>query len=278
MRKLAVTSSDLKPGYYFQLPIITRLWKRCEYRLLCFLVGSPTEWQQNKQAAYCVEQAVDAGMEIAWVPVPEGYPTSTAAQVSRAFGFLAPQIQDDDYLFTTDADMWPLNHHWYNRQDWTKAVHVTYADAYRHNTWPMCHIGMTAGLWRTVLRPQADQIGPALKFEFDAGLGVQANKTKQWNFDERLVTDRIQAWMAQGSGNKNSVQLMKRGGNPPVDRYSRYHFAQPQLIKGKVDAHVKKATPHAYLKNHFEPCLGFVAAPLLPWFRDYAKKFVEFMP
>lgn len=287
MRKIAVTACDLKAGYYFHLPIVARLWKQAGYELLCMQVGDIKDWANNAQASYARQEALRAGMELYSIPYMHPHLASTVAQVSRLYASFVPGLAHGDYLLTTDADLWPLSKDWYSRQDWTKAIHLTYADAYVNHgvgtRYPMSHIGAKVGVWHHLMQPASMNPILALKSQLDqefrnrdvssyygnTGKVAGVVPLAVWCYDEELISKRIALWP------QNHVQKMTRGGNPPANRFKRKDYDKPVELEGKVDAHMKKATPVAYFENHFRPVAERVLPNEIDWVHEYLDEFAS---
>jgi hypothetical protein len=232
--RTVIVSSDLSPDYYYFLPLVAALWtQRIGFDVTMLLVGSAASWWSDPRAALAVRRAMSIGARPKFVEV-EGHRTSTVAQTSRLMGFLACP---DQYILTSDADMWPLDKEWLQQR--SGSFTVLYANAYGGNRWPICYLGGERSAWSEIMEPASADISAAVQALLDSGLGREATSDANWNFDEQVFAGRLRGWSRFGE-----VGMIPRGidsrGMARIDRAesNQAHWTPPSSIDPYIDAHV----------------------------------------
>ena len=136
----------------------------------------------------------------------------------------------DDYLITSDSDLWPLRQaHFTPEVD--KSLVLLHSDCCDHFNFqnksfrmlPMCNIGANASTWRQIMNynhPKADDSGTILKY-FEEKFGPAVNEevtfaSDNWYLDQKMISIRIQEWIDRHSD--QSVARKSDWGYARIDR------------------------------------------------------------
>lgn len=243
--RYAVVSSDVNPAYSYFPPVLSILWKALGYRTITLLIGEKEHWESDPGTAFVLKSLPD-DEKISFVPKAPGQAIYTTAQVSRLYACALPELQEDDYLLTTDADMIPLCPKYFSQQDPAFDIHVFCANAYNLVTetrlpakFPMCYLGGNVPMLREVMKIGTKTLAEAL-------LGHLAQfKTHQvgWDHDElhfirMLYRSKIfnppAAKHPVGGYSRGRVQLIFRNRHcGHMHRRWRFH----EKILDNVDCH-----------------------------------------
>ena len=222
--------------YAFLLPISAMAWRRvAHYEPLAILTETREHWQ-NPTGRVVLDMIERMSIRKHYVgSIKECYPTSVAAQMSRQHVASLKSFDPEEYVLTADTDMIPLVEWWFNRQDWTKDLHIWYANAWASvgGWFTTGYIGAKVKTWREFMRYEiSGEMAPTIDAALERHYTEAADSFQVWFADEHYTTSRIKAW----TGYPSRVQLMERSGSPPRDRLDRSSWTG--LIEGKVDAHV----------------------------------------
>lgn len=223
--KRVVISTDDCPTYFFFAPFTALLWRTVagyEPTVMAVRADGSYNWGPlQAQYEWVLESCRSLGVQVVPVePIP-GRLLTTVAQVSRMF--VAPLYPDTDYILTSDMDMWPLSHGWFNQQDPGKELQLFYSNAYDQQKYPMCYIGGSAKVWRDIMDIlHTNDINAAIRKALDDNLRPDASSDESWNFDERLFMSKLSKW----SGYKGCCQFIERGvKSKPMARIDRSSWA-----------------------------------------------------
>jgi hypothetical protein len=271
----AVISADMNPDYIVYLPITAACWKKLGYECLVILVGTPQQWNRSPSHRVVLESLIPWAGKIVWMPEFEGHKTHVVSQVSRIFA-AGSSLPADDYLLTSDADMWPLDRAYFHKQDASRPFHVWYSNAYEVEDgvqkYPICYLGGKVKIWREIMRLGEDDAIGRLQNELDHGLGRGASGMTAWCYDERLFGIRFREW---GGAAKSHMMIRSMREQGRIDRI-KWKFSGS--IAGKVDAHLLR------LGEGFENWrkLRALAAVVLPehigWIDEFWRRFVATIP
>lgn len=270
-----VLSSDRNPDYAFFAPLSCLLWKRHGYKALLFIVGTAAEWRADPRLRASLERSREVGAEIHFIPTFDGVRTSTVAQCVRMFGAAVP-LAEDDYLLTSDIDMFPLGPWVGGNRNPEKDLQIYYANAYHEGVphYPMCYIGATVKTWRNVV---ACDPGSYAFVIINALANVLKNAPKDtagaWSYDEYVLSRLISQW----TGFPDRVQLIDRTfveGEWRLDRSMPAKiWAEVPALTGIADAHLPRPgfTDEGWAQ--IRPVLN-LALPreLMSWCDDYREQ------
>lgn len=229
MRRVAALSVDANPVYAWFVPLCALMWRHVAgFETSVLVVDSPDRALDPRLE----RRMAEAGALVRRCGVP---PTGAAAasQLVRLFTCVAPGVEPDDYLVTADADAWPLASAPF--QPSGAPVDLLYPDAAdRAETpyFPMGYIGARASAWREFMGVTTSTPEGALADLYRSDATLLAGHTG-WNYDETLVTRRLKAWPGLAS-----ARVVRRRGDPPVDRVDRAAWPARPLADGAVDAHL----------------------------------------
>ena len=143
--------------------------------------------------------------------------------------------------------MWNLNrpHFWQPAPSDTD-VQLFYANAYAYRKdavmYPICYIGMSPEMWRTVMRTGDDDVD--LSRFLHAMLRIGAERygrqwthaakaaSPQWYYDQIVFGEAIEQW----SGHPSRCHRIDRA--PAMDRVDRGRWQFNGNLQGKIDAHL----------------------------------------
>jgi len=262
---------DQHPQYLGVMPITALMWMLSGYRPLILLEGPFAEWTQRPAARWALDTARLLGAELLSVGRVAGHRPATTIQVGRVFAAAHYLVKPNDYLLTSDADMWPLSRDYFlTTRKTDKRVQLYYANAYGHAKYPLCYVGALAETWREIVgirdgRNIRDHVQACL----DDGLGKDEDSWAAWNFDEEWFGKRIKAW----KGYEADCQMIDRHGGPPKDRIDRSAWPEKPNAAGMVDAHLLRPVEAHWMK--MRPLVEQIAPEWLSWADDYVSGFAS---
>lgn len=263
-RTWVAVSANTVRDYNFMLPLSALFWREVVgYRPLCLLVG---DWDGDARSRVALDAIKHHRFDTVQVGEIGGYLSANVAQNVREHAAVDPRIEDDDWLFPSDADLWPLKPDFYKRhlsaQDGVKAVCLySNGDGFvskedflekasrlvRGQTIPTCHVAMRAETWRELYGIKAgDDLLAATKRTMDSWIPQRAAGKSPgdaafiaWMSDQDILTWQLcrQSWFPE------RASLVPRRGCPPVDRLCRSHASDwPSAdLAQYVDCHGWKA-------------------------------------
>lgn len=230
-----IFSSDTLPMYMFCLPLTSLLWKTVGFEPICLLAGLENEWENNPLNKFVLTRTKETGAEIYFIGHVPGTNDGTVSQVSRLFSGCI-NLPEDEYVLTSDVDMWPLNKTWFHQKG--NKVNLFYANAYNHEKYPMCYIGTSIKYWREIMDIiPGKHINDSISHRIITGIGENASFMDSWNFDELLFGQQIKKW----SGYPSECHMINRNptrDGPPEGRIDRYNWSYPGYQDSLIDAHL----------------------------------------
>jgi hypothetical protein len=162
-----------------------------------------------------------AGVHVHVIEISSRFSDVTASQVIRLFAAFLPCVQDDDFLLTTDVDIWPINGTFWRTSPVKNSVflfnyrccgHFSFRNiVFPH--YPMHSATMPARIWRQMIRFLAPNVtfqsniyeymANVLSSEFAA---YGRSGRYWWNLDEMMLS--------------YGVLLLKKMGNVTVVGYA----------------------------------------------------------
>jgi hypothetical protein len=233
----AVMSCDGHPQYMGGLPLTCKVWyELMNARALIIMTGDKVQLLRDHKRV--IDWCRDAGARIFFTPISAGWRPATSAQVGRLFAHTIPWINDhDDYLITTDADMWPLSSDFFAKNKSQNKMTLWYANAYgagiTAEKFPLCYVGATPKLWREVMSKAEPMTFQAALADALQWIPNHESMT-EWCHDEVYFSMRVRKW----PGFPTDVHFVDRHGGPPKDRIDRSNWPSSPVIKGMVDAHL----------------------------------------
>ena len=270
-RKFAVlavsTPVNNNYNYVFIIPLTVLAWKRVGYDTLMLIAGSEVEWKNHTVLSAIYRYLMKLDCTVHFLNCEPKHRTMIS-QVSRLFAasVLRDLLRDDDYLITSDSDLWPINSSIYELKSPPYKIVNTNSDCcgyfdFNGTTYkmlPMCSTGASTATWLELL---ADDIPPQTAADillyFNKRFGndstkqeVQKGENAGWYSDQRMMSILVQEWINRN--NRSSVQYIPR--DVRRDRIDRARWTSPSLVN-KTDAHL--------LENAYNYKTWFQLTPLL---------------
>ncbi len=272
-----IFSSDRTATYFFCLPLTSIIWKKyIGFDPVCFLAGSEGEWLSDPLTQFVLDKTKESGAEIHFLGHVDQIGDGTLCQVSRAYGGCL-EVEDDEYILTSDADMWPLNRQWFRQGANDKLLHLFYANAYGHEKYPMCYVGAAAKQWRDIMSVQrGDSLNGKLSEQLKTDLNSNSKFFECWNYDELLLGKKIKSWHNYPDG----CHMIERGptnDGPPVGRIDRYNWSFTSLTDVHIDAHLLRMV---WQNENWSRTVGLLECLLdktdFDWAISYRDKFTSY--
>jgi hypothetical protein len=188
------------------------------------------------------------------IQVPDGYNDITVAQVSRSLAAFLPFVRDNDFLMTTDVDIWPVNGSFWRSfalADPVQAFNYDCCGSFRHRNitfrhYPMHSLVMKAKLWKTMITmiypgewnssnlflPLSQML--QVEFNFDGHYAQKASWS--WWLDELLISYGL--FLLQRKGIKVSGVPLGRSGRINRKYGMKAVNHSREVLLAKLDAHV----------------------------------------
>ena len=262
--KYVINSTTYNVYYSFFMPLVSLIWKEyMGYQPVSIFVGKPTSLKET----YILNKTIEISKIIVVNEINNIKP-STVSQVSRLFASAHDDFNDNDYLLTSDVDMFPLNVDRFNCQDWNIRFHIW--NAYDKNFLsncsnmyaPICYLGGFVDTWKDIMEIKDNNIN-------DAVLCNITIQNDNWNYDENLFGSKIKKW----SGFPEKVQNFPQIKNSRLDRYDwRFngninsyidaHSVRPGYIQSNWDK-LKEMFHCLCKKEHYD------------WINNYREEFIS---
>jgi len=310
-----VFSSDAQPFYLFFAPITTLLWSvNIGYTPIVVIVV-PTGYTREDTSVprpqgwkildLVLARTEEAGGKVGLLYNNKGkdgiIKDGTVSQLSRLYA-AALNLSAEDYILTSDVDMFPLSKDHFHQQDFSPLpVHLFYANAYSHVfakdgtvMYPLCYIGMKAATWKEVMGIPTETRDDGKDVERMQGMVLAAiedgiaryGKDRwqdsrkqdgdiQWYFDQVLFGEMISKWWG------HPQECLKIPRYPFRDRLDRSRWTFTGLreeLNGKIDSHVLRP---GHIEQNW-PKLVQLLAVLLPedkvaWLQSYRAEFMQIL-
>ncbi len=221
----AIYSTNNRQDYIFFAPLTGLMWRHvANYEPIILAINE--EKENDKRFEWTLNFCRNLNMEVITINTFEKRNPQTIAQTCRLVAAASNGL-NEQYMLTSDADMWPMEHQWFN-QNQDKEVDIYNANAYDNKKYAMCYIGMKANQWRKILDIHENNIEDATKKLLES-LPANASSDDNWNFDEKIFYDKITRW----NGYPNRCNLIPKTGNR-LDRSSWNYTSSAKFI----DAHL----------------------------------------
>ncbi|KAI9559312.1 hypothetical protein GHT06_016101 [Daphnia sinensis] len=278
--------------YAFNLPLTALAWERLGFRSVVLIIGSRCEWENDPALSYILSHLEARRAIIIFIASPLEQ-RSKLSQTARPFTVNLPGFpgRDNDYLITSDSDLWPLRkEHYVPRPNMDIVlVHSTCCRPFKMNNqsypmYPMSNIGATVSIWRQVMNDNhsiaddADTILNYLEDVFgDMARGSLIVGQPTWYMDQRMTSIRLTEWM-QKYGNESVYRVSDVG----FSRFDRLNWNVATTPKKnfllKYDAHMplKMYLPAKW--NSVRPLMHWMYGAQswqTKWCEDYASGFLN---
>ncbi len=253
--KYAVYSCSTTQGdvmnYAFPLPLTALAWKRIGFGSIITLVGDSKKWKTTPVLSHVYSNLRKLNCVLVFLNISEQNEIMLS-QTSRLFvANLLNVSQNEPYLLTTDADMWPLRGDIYRLPQGKDILSLNSGccGSFKHTNnrtyqmLPMGYVGMYQSTWKAAItrhglspRSVADIVEYLLK-EFGEVVLQPVSKGMNlgWFLDQRLVSVMVFDWMQNGTDRKAKVHFgVSSIGGGRIDRA----WWNPHMTEDKMDSHI----------------------------------------
>ena len=258
-----VVNSQRAWGYLFNLPMTTLAWKRFGFRTITILT---VDYNNIQPAALHLMKHVDKTLRrlnavVFYFHMPS-HMKVRLSQMLRLVGGQFDIVKDDDFLMTSDADLWPLDPRRYKINS-GKGIYVNNMmccgqfmfNGKKYREYPMSNIAMTGKLWRTVFNNIMEgeyfgntytyaNIKPLLKrletFANSSSIYTHKHGGKWWNLDQRYGSVVIQDYLNKVNNSIFQSELYIKCQRIIVDNWGKVLKQKHECLS---DAHVFKTWP-----------------------------------
>jgi hypothetical protein len=284
--------------YAFYLPLTALAWERFGFRSVVQIIGTRIEWERSRPLSWILSYLEARRAIIIFLDAMIDH-RPTLGQTARLFTVNMDEFpgQPDDFLITTDADLWPLDREHFVPRENKKIVllHAMCCGFFPHNgsmyrMYPMSNIGASVQTWRKLLNDghrfakDSESIFQYLEDYYGPGVRVKtAIDTSNWYLDQHVVSVRIQHWMNNHGG--QDVFMVSDEGFTRIDRLRwKSDIDKCQADRGYFE---KMYDAHLPL-NPYLPDTWNLTRPLIhlmygnnswqaSWADDYTKGFYQIM-
>jgi hypothetical protein len=250
-------------GYLFNLPITALAWKRLGFRTIAVLT---VDYNNIHPTAYRLLRYVDKTLRrvnavVIYFDVPS-HMKVRLSQILRLVGGEFDVVNDDDYVMTSDADLWPLDPKRYNINA-GKNIYITNArccgmfmfNKKKYREYPLSNIAITGKLWKKIFNNimvgkhhgntyTYENIKPLIKkiekFANSRDIYTHTRNTKFWSLDQRYASVLINDYLDNVGNSTVQFENYIRCERITVTKWKKQ---MQTTFKCLSDAHVFKAVP-----------------------------------
>lgn len=264
MKKHVIFATNSNQDYSFFAPICARMWASLGYHPHVFVVNDL--WEHGSKVALAELQKAASVYKL---QIPEGYRSSTVAQVSRLLGAMLP-VDDADLIMTADVDMLPLNASFFNQHG--PNISIFYSNAYEEESaphFPICYICAPKTTWAELTEVKGNQ--DELLRHILVNLSPMSNAGEAWGYDEFWISSKL----VKHHDYANAKLIPReRFGGMVIRRIDRVRNWNPPPNEAD-DCHCWRP---GYVSQHWIWVLNVIlhACPdLRDWAEDYRARFVR---
>lgn len=264
-KKRVIFSITENTDYSFYAPLTSMAWIRSGFVPVVIVVGSFGEWCSDAKKQYVIDKCIEVGAEIQFIPRMEGLPDATIAQVARAYPYMFG-YNDENYFLTADADMIPMSKIWFADVDYSKELHLFFAEAYGYSKYPMCYIGAKVKTWKEITGIEMQE---QLKIDnvFDKkGMDL-------WCYDEDMLGKKINVWR-----NDVNTQMIVRGrelSDMPKGRVDRGNWLFDKERTDYIDCHGLRPAQDGCNWDRINELMISLLPEKKEWLHEYRTKFIN---
>ena len=238
--------------YAFYLPLTVWAWRRIGFESIVLIIGTRKEWVASPILSIVLEHLERLKTTVLFVDAAVDN-RSMLGQTSRLFVFNMEGFpgQDDDYLITSDSDLWPLRlEHFAPRTGYDLVLVHSECCGYfklrneRYQMIPMSHVGAKVSVWKqmindghlaandstTILDYLEDRFGPRVRKKVKFA-------SRQWFYDQLTISIRLSEWIE-----RNTNQTIYRVSDEGFDRVDRIdwfpEWLDAESFKLQYDVHL----------------------------------------
>ncbi len=215
---VAVLSSSYSMYYAFFAPLTCAVWHARRWTPLMMLTGERSLWETAPRSRRVRDACIEAGAVIVYTGFHPGHRDATVSQLQRLYAWAVGMFRPDDYLLTSDIDMWPINSWVGAEREAGKRLQIYYSNAYEGTDrlhFPICYLGAARRTWIEIMQertlpealvyarervPRADEEGILHQ------VAAQMIPLHVWNFDETYFGECLGKW----PGYPGECQLIPR--------------------------------------------------------------------
>jgi hypothetical protein len=196
--------------YAYNLPLTALAWERIGFKSIVPIIGSRCEWENDPALRLILSRLEERRGTAIFIDSPLEYRT-TLSQTARIFVTNMEKFPgtDNDYLITSDADLWPLRkEHFIPRHNIDVVlIHWGCCGEFKMNNksysmYPMSNIGATVSTWKQIMN---DNHSIAYDYQsiLDYLVDVFGEKARSpvfvgeetWFMDQKIISIRLAEWM-----------------------------------------------------------------------------------
>ncbi len=272
--KYAVYSCTTTQGsimsYAYSLPLTALAWRRIGFGSIVLLIGDSRKWKTSPvwYHVYSNLRKLDCVIIFLNISHQNEIMLSQTARMFAANLLPATDSENEPYLITADADIWPIDRKSFLLPKGKAILSLNSACCgnFKHGNkkWytmlPMSYIGMYPSTWKAVTKRHGMQpnsmagIVELLQKVFGDVVLQPVNKGKKpgWYLDQRFISVLIFDWLSKNTDEQNMLQL--RPGFPGKGRIDRSGW-KLDTIEGKNDSHILKGGYRIKTWPRLEPLL-----------------------
>lgn len=289
-----INNSHRGYDYCFYLPLTARSWQRIGFKSIVLIIGAKVQWLNDPALSLVLVSLSQVEASVIFMDANEEN-RSMLSQTARIFvaNMAACPARTDDYIISTDADLWPLRRdHFCVPRAEKKLVLVhsrccgnfnLYGKTYR--MLPMSHIGASAATWRQIINGngQTPRDAPSILDYMERTFGPIVRRRVQydsaeWYFDQKLISIKIDEWKRRGC-NTEAVVEVSDAGFTRLDR-ARWTADQlsPRQFDKKYDAHLLL---NGFLPDQWKRIMPLIElmygkhSPNTKWADQYSAEFFQ---
>ena len=279
-----------KFDYAFYLPLTALAWERIGFKSIVVIIGRRAEWTGNAILNHVLEALEWRSAVVMFVDAAPNNRRMLSQTVRLFVANMNEWAERDDYLITSDSDLWPLRQaHFTPEVD--KSLVLLHSDCCDHFNFqnksfrmlPMCNIGANASTWRQIMNYNhsiATDSGTILKY-FEEKFGPAVNEevtfaSDNWYLDQKMISIRIQEWI-----NRHSDDRVSKKSDSGYRRIDRSHWnIDMTSLDGYFDSHLPL---NGYLPETWKKIKPLIILMFgegswqLSWADEYAQEFHQYI-
>jgi hypothetical protein len=259
--------------YAYNLPLTALAWERIGFKSIVPIIGSRCEWENDPALRLILSRLEERRGTAIFVNSPLEYRTALS-QTARIFVTNMKQFPgtDNDYLITSDADLWPLRKEHFiprHKKD-IVLIHWRCCGEFKMNNksysmYPMSNIGASVFTWRQIMNDN-HTIAYDYQSILDYLVGVFGEKARTpvvvgeetWYMDQKLVSIRLAEWMDMHG--QSTIYRVSDKGFSRADRGSWQEvktFNSEQFLT-KFDSHLPEKGYLPVQQAKIKPLIDFM--------------------
>ena len=269
--KYAILSTTTDEEYSFYAPITARMWVEIGYKPYVFLGGSVAkDWIPNKANNVVFKELNSLCLEGREIAFARGCSKQLSIKLVRWYAACLSFFKPDDYLLTSDIDLWPLSFAWYSSQDPEKRYHLFNGDIHGGVMHSTCHIGASADRWRSLMKIKAgDDIVNRIELATEEAFKRHDSSWIGRRSDEQFMKSRILDHPSYPA----DFEFINRG-TPPEGRIDRESWPEKVESGGgaAIDAHLLRPGTDPRVWKRVREVLP---SHLRDWAESYRAEYME---